>query len=853
MVRELVKRRSSIFMLVTLLLMTFSKSALGASLMIETDKESYVSNEHITISGLGNPGESVNIAVKFNDTIIFGSTAIVTTEGFFSLTFLLTGIQPGEYSVTAATDLQSVKAEYRILDGDSKLAHDLLELLEMSRMKTQDMLELEEGDPVYVEGSHEVFLMAEDAAEEAHQLYSEGRYQEAAIKITEALGLYGESIRLTDESIRLTEDVEGKPEKDFEQNVERILELKAALERTYAYLGKVRAASADFEEDGFDVSNVNSLIEEALQLLRTVEEYLEEGAVDEAEVLISDVKVLLHEAMELIQEINEFNKIEKARKFLTETEDRLGLMEERITGILGNIGVSEIILDEVSNVFVNAMLGIEEVKTLLATGEIEEAIEEFKGVFANAEEGLVIVDEFDGDKREILGNVEELEAKIHYLAERIESLRDFSVDVSSFVSKYKYALSLLEVAIQKLEEGIVEVPEELIEEVENRVRALEDELEYVHRKIRAEAELTDEESVSSEGIANLHVEETGESEPGVTDWDESVVRDEHRLELLTWIDKLEEELARLAVRIDELGETGYNVNEFLSKLEIGRKMIHSAVELLDKGELDPASMWISELESHLGYVEAVLNTIHGEGVNTETDSTNVISEVVEECDEEAIQMYTIDLEELEGEIAHMWGQLESLGDLGNNLEPHLHYANELFAELVELKPCDELVTDKMSQLLNLLEEVGLFVQALQENPESTGTHEPEEDIVSVEEESVEEPVEGIWYYVLEMGNESYGKFEWMVVKTFEEEWRIVFEEGQVYDSFLEWILSTSDEIYEPMHGRIISVNWSNEEMVEWYFEGALPFSWRGSELDSFTDEPHPMERLELSVSYVDEA
>jgi hypothetical protein len=97
---------------------------------------------------------------------------------------------------------------------------------------------------------------------------------------------------------------------------------------------------------------------------------------------------------------------------------------------------------------------------------------------------------------------------------------------------------LLEVAIQKLEEGIVEVPEELIEEVENRVRALEDELEYVHRKIRAEAELTDEESVSSEGIANLHVEETGESEPGVTDWDASAVRDEHRLELLTWIDKL---------------------------------------------------------------------------------------------------------------------------------------------------------------------------------------------------------------------------------------------------------------------------------------------------------------------------
>jgi tetratricopeptide (TPR) repeat protein len=852
MVRELVKRSSSIFMLITLLLMIFSKSALGVSFVIETDKESYVPNEHITISGLGNPGESVNIAVKYDDVTIFGSTVITTTEGFFTLTFLLTAIQPGEYSVTATTDLQGAETGFRILDGDSKLAQDLLELLEMSREKTQDMLELEEGDPVYVEGSHETFLMAEEVAEEAYQLNGEGRYQEAAIKITEALGLYSESIRITDESIRFAENVEEKPDEDFEKNVERILELKAALERTYAYLEKVRSASAEFEEDGFDVSQVNSKIEKALQLLRTVEEYLEEGVVDEAEVLISNVKVLLREAMELIQEINEFNKIEKARKFLTETEDRLGLMEERITGILGNIGVSEIILNEVSSVFVNAMQGIEEVKTLLETGDIEEAIEEFEGVFANAEEGLVIVDEFDGDKREILSNVEELEAKIHYLAEKIESLRDFSVDVSSFVSKYKYALSLLEVAIQKLEDGIVDVPHELIEEVENRVWALENELEYVHRKIRAEAELTDEMSSRDEGIATLHTDETSESEPGVTDWDESTVRNERSVELLMWIDMLEKELTRLAVRIDELGETGYNVNEFVTKLEIGRKMIHSAVELLDTGELDPASMWISELESHLGHVESVLNSIQGEELNKETDSTNVISEVVEECDEEAIKMYSMDLEELEVEIAQMWGLMESMEDTGNSLEPHLQYAKLLFAELAELKPCDESVTVKMSQLLDLLDEVGQFGQAIQENTDSTEVHVPEEVGVS-DEEPVEEPVEGIQYYLLEMGNESYGKFEWMVVKFFEEESRIVFEEGKVYDSFLEWILSTSDEIYEPMHGRIISVNWNNEEIVDRYFEGAVPFSWRGSELDSFTGEPHLMERLELIVSFVDEA
>jgi tetratricopeptide (TPR) repeat protein len=853
MVRELGKRRSSIFMLITLLLMTFSKTALGASLMIETDKESYVPNEYITISGVGNPGESVNIAVKYNDTIVFGSTTIATTEEAFTLTFLLAGLQPGEYSVTAATDLAGVEAEFRILDGDSKLAHDLLALLELSREKTQNMIELEEGDPVYVDGSHETFLMAEDAAEEAYELYGAGRYQEAAIMITEALRLYGESIRLTDA-------VEEKPEEDFEQDVERILELKAALERTYAYLEKVRAASAEFEEDGFDVSQVNSLIVEALQMLYTAEEYLEEGIVDEAEILISGVKALLHEAMELIQEINEFNKIEKARKFLTETEDRLALMEDRITSILGNIGVSELILHEVSNVFVNAMQGIEEVKTLLEIGEIEEAIVEFEEVFHNTEEGLDIVDEFDGDKREILGDIEELEAKIHYLAERIESLRDSSVDVSSFITKYQYTKSLMEEALQKLEGGHVDVTEELIGEVENRVRLLIDELEYIHVKIRAEAELAEENALSAKAD-DQYEGETSEYKPTVDAWDESAVENDLRYEMLMWIDKLEEELARQAVRIEELRETGYDVNEFVSKVEIGRNMIHSAVELIDKGELEPASIWISELEGLLRHVESVLNRVHGEELDNKIDSLNVSSAVVEECDEEAIRMYSIELAELKGEIAHMWDLMESLGNTGETLEPHLLYAYELFVELAELEPCDELVTVKTSQLVDVLENVEVFAHAILENTESVETLEPEEDVVSTEEDPMEDPVEepveepeaDVWYYVLEMGDEAYGKFEWMVVKTFEGEWRIVFEEGQVYDSFLEWILSTSDEIYEPIHGRIISVNWSNEERVEWYFEGAVPFSWRGSELDGFTGEPHPMERLELSVSFVEEA
>ncbi|MCW4027225.1 MAG: hypothetical protein NWE76_07065, partial [Candidatus Bathyarchaeota archaeon] len=599
MVRELDKRSLSVFMLLTLFFAAFGNIAHGISLMVETDKESYLADEHITISGSGSPGESVNIIVEDDDTIIFESTVVVSQEGIFVLTFLLSGTQPGEYRVTAVIGLEKAAAEFRILDGESKLAHDLLELLSMSREKTLDMLALEEGSPVYVERYYEKFQIAEEAAEEAYAKFDEGKYQEAAHMVTEALRLYSESIKLA-------EDLEKPEEEDFEEDVKRILELKDTLERTYSYLEKVKMASAEFEEDGLDVSHVDFLIGEALQLLRSAEECLEEGEVDEAENLISETKNLLHRAMELIHEMNEFNKIEKARKFLTETEDRLDLMEERITNILGNIGVSELILTEVSSVFENAKLGIEEVKTLLETGEFEEAIDEFKEVFDDTEEGLDIVDEFDGTRREILDDVEELEAKIHYLAERIETLRDFSVDISGFITKIVRARSLLEKAVQELEGGAVDATEELVEEIKDLVRLLEDELEYQYKKIKAEAEL----EIKEENTLNSN--EPDEKEPTVEAWDESGVNDEHKLELLMWIDKLEEELVRIKGRIDELGETGYNVSGLMSRVEMAKHMIQSAVELLEKGEWEPARMEISELVGLLEHIEFVLNSVHGE-------------------------------------------------------------------------------------------------------------------------------------------------------------------------------------------------------------------------------------------------
>ena len=904
---KLDKRSLTVFTLLILVVSAFSAPALGASLTVETDRESYLDGEHIKISGSGNPGDSVSVAVIANSTTVFESTAVVSPEGFYTLTYLLSGAQPGEYIVEARADGDEAEAVFRILGADCRLARDLLALLSRSREKTRDMLRLGEGEPEPEGAYYERYLMAEEAAEEASELFEEGRCQEAAAKATEALRLYGESVKLAREG--------EEPDDDVDEDVERILKLKDALGRVHAYLEKVNRTSREFGESGFNVSGVNSLVDEAARLLLRAEEMLGEGMAEEAERLISEAHRHLNRAMELIRELNEVNKIERARRFLTETEDRLSLMEDRIINMLGNLGVPGHILEAVGAVFQNARMGIDDVKDLLETGDVEEAIDEFKEVFEETEEGLNLVEEFDGNRRGLLDELKRLEARLGYLAEKVEALRKSGVDVSKFSYKFEHAKVLLERAVYKLETGQVALAEELIDEIEDIVDAIEEELEALLRRLRSETSLSTD-AKDDGGDSDDEEPETGETEEPETD--------EQIQEMLKHLDHLKEEIAALVERIEEMRDAGYDVLYLVPKMEAAKRMAEAAIDSLEEGEKEPARVITSELEALLDHVRDALHRILEAGLDDgktdeetpeqepcdeealkkfaneldelerelaevielyeslgdagaklktyvhmaisllaqlaemepcdestartvskflglleyiETEAKLILEKLaaVEACDEETIKEFNAKLDALEGEIAVLWEFVESLGDAGAKLEPYFVIAEKLFSELVEIEPCSDLATGMKSELVDLLEYIEVEAKIIKESLES------------------EEPERVIRYFALKIGDEVYGKFEWMIVKQVEEEWRMVFEEGVVYDCFVEWILSGVEEVYEPLSGKIVSVDFESVSVIEWYFEGAVPFSIRGSELEAVTGEPHPMERLELVFSHVEEA
>lgn len=808
------KKGTAFVMLLLLSFSMLSTPAFSVPLTVETDNEAYFTGEHVTISGSANPGESLNIVVKISGTTIFDTTIVVPQEGTYNVTFLLVGTQTGDYVVYATSASDEAEAEFRIVDGDCKLAHDLLELLHRGREKTWDILsDIMDDYPEFSDAIRERLLEAEEAAEEAYKMYEEGRCQEAAAKVTEALRLFRESMKIAEELEEKEPD-----EEEFDEEVERVLELKDAIERLRMYLNKVNETCREFEEKGFDVSEVDSLIEKIAEHLLLATELLDERDIEEADDLISEIERTLKHAMELLHDLNEVNRIEKARKFLTETEDRLDRMEERVTNILGNLGVSGQVLEALSNVFEEAKMGIEEVKTLLETGDIEEAIDEFEEIFDETDEGLGLVEEFDEHRVEMLEYIERLEAKLGYLAEKVEALRREGFDVSELISHIMEADGLLEMAVENLESGDIKAAKILLEEAEDIVNELEEKVKRLLIKL---------------GVYSEEADDEDKDEVSLSDTDEEFETDDAEvLELLSYINELEEEVARLAERLEAIRDEGCDIMELVPHFEVAKHLLQASIEYLKEGDKESARILISELVDRLDHIEKKMIALLEEGPCEEEPTSDEIAkdEEDETCTEAKILEVAIELEELKDEIACLEEAIGALGDVAEKLASYIEIAKNLYAQITELKPCDEAVTKKMYELRELLEFIETEVRIILEG----------------------EPEKILLYYVLEMDEEVFGKFEFMVVKTLEEEFRIVFEEGLVFDCFVEWILS-AEEAIAPKSGRIILVYNDETESVEWYFEGALPISWVGTNLDSITGESHPMDRLELSAEHVEEA
>ena len=392
----------------------------------------------------------------------------------------------------------------------------------------------------------------------------------------------------------------------------------------------------------------------------------------------------------------------------------------------------------------------------------------------------------------LLAYVDELEAKIAYLGEKIEALRDKGYDIQKLMPYITLARRFLDKIALSLEEDEIEGVHDIILELKDLVVHIENE---IHVMLKTPDEGTE-----------IKEDETCTEEDGI--------------ETIIDIEELEGKIFYLEEKLEDLAVKGYEVSKLEPYLEAARRLLNKIL-----------SLEICEIR----LVEDIL-----------ADFEDIFTYVTVEADiilEHATNEGAVNFDELEEKISCLEETVECLRDKGFDIDyliPHLHSSRLVLTEMMGLKGYE---IDLMNKLLEELEDLFVYIEKkvdimLEELGDETCG-----EIVEVVEEV---PV----YYILVIEEEVYGEFEWMVVKDFEEEFILVFEEGQIYDGFIEWMLNVEEEVCEPKDGKIYSVDEKDDETLKWVFEDAFPTSWTGPKLDGTSSGPLLMERVELAIEWM---
>jgi hypothetical protein len=306
-------------------------------------------------------------------------------------------------------------------DG-SELAEGLLSLLDASRSQVQVILEQLVLDGTLIPDEvYSTYSLAEEAASEAHVLMEGGMYEEASLRATEALQLYGDVLMMVlDLSYSAQNSVTEEDSTDLN-------ELWATLERGYAYLSEVNDTARQLAESGVDVSYVGGFIVEVEGYLAQAEEFLLHGDADGAEEALDSAFKALDASMTFMQSLNEDLTAEKAAGFLANSERRLERLEEDILGLVDPLSFEQDDFDALLQALEDAHLKNRDLKGLLEGGDLSAVLGELEGSQENADI-FGILDEGDKELAKHLKKAYKAEVSISHHEEDPKGLEATTSD-----------------------------------------------------------------------------------------------------------------------------------------------------------------------------------------------------------------------------------------------------------------------------------------------------------------------------------------------------------------------------------------------------------------------------------------
>jgi len=302
-------------------------------------------------------------------------------------------------------------------------------------------------------------------AKEAVQLMQEGSYEEARVRILEAMRY------LRNATLAVGDDL-GRVERPEEREARIAAGIEAAIERIRSRIERLKEIAEAAEERGINASRIITRLQNLTDLLAGIKERIEAGDISEAAREKEMSQRWFGEAMAELRPIINVYKAKQAERFLDMAEKRLIKISSRIEGILNKLPIpvvaKKIIAKVISQNVEAAKNRIAQARGLLKMGRINDAVQMLiglRGEIAGLMREMKVRPEVKREVGEALERIDLYEVALEVLEKRAEILQDKGVNVTDLLAKIQEARDLITEAVGSLEEGELTAVDDLLEKI----------------------------------------------------------------------------------------------------------------------------------------------------------------------------------------------------------------------------------------------------------------------------------------------------------------------------------------------------------------------------------------------------
>jgi hypothetical protein len=572
----------------------------GQTLTLAPFDAEYEPEEEISISGIATAEANLTLVVVFNSTILYEANFTSEGDGNYTEDYMIPGnATEGVYAVTISSGVESVSADFVVFSDDSEepaetdvtatddnsteLAETLIEQAEDLKDKVEDVFDDLENEEVPTEANSS-YLQGIEYLDLAKEDFDEGNYTRAADAAFEALqhlgiALEGALNQLPQEDH--TTDVDDDPADVGSDNEDaQVLKgIPVALERAFAYWKKLYGALDRFEENGYDVSSVRSVLGEAGDALNASKKHVEEGDLAAAREDFTRGRKVLGRINGLMNSSMKARKEKQAEKFLVQLQKRVEKISATVNGLQANLAASKtrkvkVVLESTSETLLN-------MSNSLSSGNMTDVLDELDDVVEELDDGL---DELNGEGlSKLIKTVYRLEAKIKSLNESLQRMTNAGYNTSELDDYLFEAQSLLGWIEEKIREGDENAVKRLIEEAEELIENSQELLMKLQKNTLRASRVTENSKGRSGNLGRDNTDDDDEIEndhevgDNVTSSSETVsagVTDDLR-EIVGVISRIEERLINIST-------TGVNTTDIKILVENATTLIEEAKALAEE-------------------------------------------------------------------------------------------------------------------------------------------------------------------------------------------------------------------------------------------------------------------------------